>query len=110
RQVLQDALLDAVVRGVRTGQRAADETPAPTGPRLAATDPAVTLATLRDALVGRQRVWIGYVDAGGRTERRVVEPLSVEGGRVTAFDHGLDEVRDFSVHRITGVAPADEPA
>ena len=75
-----------------------------------ATDPSVTLATLRDAVAGRQRVWIGYVDAAGRVERRIVEPLSVDGGRVTAFDHGSEEVRTFSVHRVTGVAAADEPA
>jgi predicted DNA-binding transcriptional regulator YafY len=55
-------------------------------------------------------VWIGYADASGRVDRRVVEPLTVDGGRVTAFDHATDEVRDFSVHRVTGVALADEPA
>ncbi len=108
------ALLEAVVRTLRLGQTEHDEqrlrAAAVRGPALAATDPSVTLATLREAAARRQRVWIGYVDGAGRVERRVVEPLSVEGGRVTAFDTGSDEVRSFSVHRVTGVAAADEPA
>jgi hypothetical protein len=105
-----DALLAAVVRALRLGQRSADEEPPRVGPRLAPTDPSVTLATLREAVAGRQRVWIGYVDGSGRVDRRVVEPLTVDGGRVTAFDHTTDEVRDFSVHRVTGVALAEDPA
>ena len=109
-----EVLLEAVVRTLRVGQIEHDEQRTRAalrpGPVLMATDPSVTLATLRDAVAGRQRVWIGYVDATGRVERRVVEPLSVDGGRVTAFDHGTEEVRTFSVHRVTGVATADEPA
>jgi hypothetical protein len=102
--------LEAVVRGLRDGQRESDDEErraATRGPRLPVTDPSVTLATLREAAVTRSRVWIGYTDATGRAERRVIEPLTVEGGRVTAFDHGTDGVRGFSVHRITGVAPVD---
>lgn len=107
------ALLEAVVRSLRVGQDHHDDqrtrAAAQVGPSLAVTDPSVTLATLREAAAGRQRVWIGYVDGTGRVERRVIEPLRVEGGRVTAFDHATDEVRAFSVHRVTGVAAAVEP-
>lgn len=105
------ALLEAVVRGLRTGQEQHDDqrtrAAAQVGPALAVTDPSVTLATLREAAAGHQRVWIGYVDGTGLVERRLIEPLRVEGGRVTAFDHAADEVRSFSVHRVTGVAAAD---
>ena len=52
----------------------------------------------------RRQVWIGYVDVQGRATSRVVEPRSVEGGYVTAYDHLRQEDRTFSVHRITGVA------
>jgi predicted DNA-binding transcriptional regulator YafY len=34
----------------------------------------------------------------------VIEPVRVEGGFVTAYDHGADRVRTFAVHRITGAA------
>ncbi|HVN13982.1 MAG TPA: helicase-associated domain-containing protein [Kineosporiaceae bacterium] len=74
-------------------------------PPLAATDPTAALALLRDAASARRPVWIGYTDTGGHVARRLVEPLSVEGGRITAFDRGSEEVRTFSVHRVTGVAP-----
>jgi hypothetical protein len=110
------AYLEAVVRALRTGQAETDDQELRAqsrGPRLPVTDPSVTLAMLRDAAAARAKVWIGYADATGRTERRVIEPLTVDGGRVTAFDHGSDTVRGFSVHRVTGVAPvagADDDA
>jgi Helicase conserved C-terminal domain len=105
------ALLEAVVRSLREGDRAtaADHEHAATqpGPRLGPTDPTSTLAALRDAAADRARVWIGYVDGDGRPVRRVVEPLAIDGGRVRAYDIGSSEVRTFSVHRITGVAPVE---
>ncbi len=101
-----DPLLEAVAKALRTQVEAPRPAAEAGGPRLIPTEPATTLATLRDAVAGRERVWIGYADGNGRVERRVVEPLSVEGGRVTAFDHASDEVRTFSVHRVTGVARA----
>jgi hypothetical protein len=107
------ALLEAVVRSLREGDRsvAADREHAETqaGPRLGPTDPTVTLSALRAAAADRARVWIGYVDGDGRPVRRVVEPLAIEGGRVRAYDIGSSEVRTFSIHRITGVAPIEIP-
>ncbi|MDP9218924.1 MAG: WYL domain-containing protein, partial [Actinomycetota bacterium] len=98
-------------RSLREGDRAtaADHEHAATqpGPRLEPTDPTSTLAALRDAAADRARVWIGYVDGDGRPVRRVVEPLAIDGGRVRAYDIGSSEVRTFSVHRITGVAPVE---
>lgn len=113
-------LLEAVVRMLRAGQLSYEQQlarsargpgpgPGP-GPELTVTDPALTLATLRAAAAARERVWIGYADASGHVERRVVEPFSVEGGRVTVFDHGSEHVRSFSVHRVTAVTRADESA
>jgi predicted DNA-binding transcriptional regulator YafY len=56
-------------------------------------------------------VWIGYVNAEGSASQRVIAPVRVEGGFVTAYDHTADEVRTFPLHRITGVAElADDPA
>jgi len=40
----------------------------------------------------------------------VVQPRSVEGGYVTAYDHLRQEDRTFSVHRITGVAEVEVDA
>ena len=65
------------------------------------------LAFLQDAARAHRQVWIGYVDAQGRSTSRVVEPRAVEGGYVTAHDHLRQEDRTFSIHRITGVAEVD---
>lgn len=82
--------------------------PAGTGPALEPMDPAGVLQVLRDAASDRRPLWIGYVDAGGGTGRRLVEPLTVEAGRVVAFDRLTEEVRTFAVHRVTAVAAAPE--
>jgi hypothetical protein len=72
--------------------------------------PADTLAFLQDAARSRRQVWLGYVDAQGRATSRVVEPRSVEGGWVAAWDHLRQEDRTFALHRITGVADVEAPA
>ena len=66
------------------------------------------LAFLQDAARQGRQVWVGYVDAQGRSTSRVVEPRSVDGGYVTAYDHLRREDRTFSIHRITGVADLEE--
>jgi predicted DNA-binding transcriptional regulator YafY len=52
-------------------------------------------------------VWLGYVDAQGRSTSRVVEPRGVEGGFITAWDHLRQEDRTFALHRVTGVADVE---
>ena len=66
-----------------------------------------TLAFLQQAARSGQQIWLGYVDAQGRSTSRVVEPRSVEGGYVAAYDHLRQEDRTFSLHRITGVADVE---
>ena len=67
-----------------------------------------TLAFLQQAARERRQVWLGYVDAQGRSTSRVIEPRGVEGGYVTAWDHLRQEDRTFALHRITGVAHLDD--
>ncbi|WP_370092813.1 helicase-associated domain-containing protein [Streptacidiphilus sp. MAP12-20] len=107
------ALLSAAVKAIRAGDRAATvphrgaETPGGPLPRTPASE---TLATLQTAVLTGDAVWIGYVNAEGSASQRVIEPVRVEGGFVTAFDQFHEEMRTFSLHRITGVAElaADE--
>ena len=74
----------------------------------AAQHPAESLLILQQAVVDETRLWIGYVNAEGRASQRVIAPVKVEGGYVTAYDHAGDEVRTFALHRITGVAELAE--
>ncbi|MEW2117203.1 helicase C-terminal domain-containing protein [Streptomyces sp. NPDC005474] len=102
-------LLSAAIRAIRAGDLASTaprrptETPAADGD-LPRTGPAETLATMQAAVMTGEAVWIGYVNAEGAASQRVIAPIRVEGGFVTAYDHTADEVRTYPLHRITGVA------
>jgi hypothetical protein len=77
-------------------------------PALVPMDPAGALAVLRDALAARQDVWIGYLEDAGRPVRHIVEPLSVEAGRVRALERQTGRIRSYSVHRVIAVAPVEK--
>jgi len=96
---------EAVVRGVRAGDRAASMTPAhrlvANGTRASGV---ATIAVLQQAARSRRSVWIGYVDAQGVASQRVVDPVSVGAGVLEGFDSAAGELRRFALHRITSVA------
>src|SRR6185436_15888963 len=103
-------LLAAAIRAVRAGDLAST-TPRKQGDRpplssgeLPRTGAAETLATMQAAVLTGEALWIGYVNAEGAASQRVIAPVRVEGGFVTAYDHTADEVRTYPLHRITGVA------
>lgn len=103
------ALLSAAVRAVRAGDTAAravhkDAPDTASAGSLPRTTSAETLATVQAAAMTGSEVWIGYVNADGAASQRVIAPVKVEGGFVTAYDHTADEVRTYPLHRITGVA------
>ncbi|MFI6462791.1 helicase-associated domain-containing protein [Streptomyces sp. NPDC050538] len=105
------ALLSAAIRAIRAGDRASTTplktTPSPNGD-LPRTSSAETLATMQAAVLTGDTVWIGYVNAEGSASQRVIAPIRVEGGFVTAYDHTADEVRTYPLHRVTGVAELAE--
>ncbi|WP_035846451.1 helicase-associated domain-containing protein [Kitasatospora azatica] len=109
-----DVLLGAAVKAIRAGDHAAtavrrETVPGPAAarqlPRTAAAD---TLAALQTAVLLGERMWIGYINAEGLASQRVIDPVKVEGGYVTAFDHHAEKLNTFALHRITGVAELDE--
>jgi hypothetical protein len=102
RRVRESARVAQVVTAIRSGDRAA--TSRPLAPA-ASLSPGGALAVLREAVETGTPVLIGYVDNHGSSSERIVDPLSVEGGRLTAHDHRSDDVRTFAVHRITTVRP-----
>ena len=111
-------LLGAAIRAIRAGDLASTTPHKPTasaapgrGGTLPRTTSAETLATMQAAVLTGDTLWIGYVNAEGSASQRVIAPIKVEGGFVTAYDHTADEVRTYPLHRVTGVAElADEQA
>lgn len=111
-------LLGAAIRAIRAGDLASTTPHKPTASAapgrngtLPRTTSAETLATMQAAVLTGDTLWIGYVNAEGSASQRVIAPIKVEGGFVTAYDHTADEVRTYPLHRVTGVAElADEQA
>ena len=68
---------------------------------------AETLAVLRNAADNGASVWLGYVDNDGVSAERVVDPVTINGGQLTAYDHRSEDLRGFAVHRITAVRSVD---
>jgi hypothetical protein len=71
-------------------------------------DPAVAILELQQAARDQTSVVIGYVDPAGVATQRVVAPINVRGGQLTAYDPASGRVRDFAIHRVTSVVSADE--
>ena len=65
---------------------------------------------LREAAQARASVWVEMVGPDGTSQRRLVRPLKVEGGRLRALDPQREAELTVAVHRIAGVEPADTPA
>jgi hypothetical protein len=98
-----EARLAQVVTAIRAGDRVAAAR-TPSSPELT---PIGSLAALRDAVESGRTVLIGYVDNQGVSTERIVDPVRVDGGWLTARDHRADDVRQFAVHRIRTVNPVD---
>jgi XPB/Ssl2-like helicase family protein/WYL domain-containing protein len=101
------ARVAATVTAVRAGDRAAASRPEAAVRTAEPTTPAATLAVLREAVETRDSVWLGYVDNDGSTVERVVDPVTVDAGWLSAYDHRTTDVQSFAVHRITAVRAVD---
>ena len=92
-----------VAAAVRTGDRLTSSRPA--GP-VETLSPSGSLAALREAIETGTAVLIGYLDNHGVQSVRLVEPIRVEGGQLTAYDVRSDDTRRFAIHRVTSVRDA----
>ena len=70
-------------------------------------DPAVAISELQQAAHHQESVVIGYVDPAGVATQRVVAPINVRGGQLTAYDPASGRVREFAIHRVTSVVSAE---
>ena len=102
-----EATLEACVRAIRAGDRGLEHRPAGVSPGLRASASTEVMDALARAIDSGVSVWIGYVDHHGTTTERVVDPIAIEAGWLSAFDHRSEQVRTFAVHRIGAVAPLE---
>jgi hypothetical protein len=70
-------------------------------------DPAVAITQLQQAAHQQSSVVIGYVDPAGVATQRVVAPINIRGGQLTAYDPASGRVREFAIHRVTSVVAAE---
>jgi hypothetical protein len=49
---------------------------------------------------------ISYADTNGGVTNRIIAPISISLGTLTARDHVTGELTQFRIPRINGVAPA----
>jgi hypothetical protein len=66
------------------------------------------MATLQQAMRDQARVWVGYVDAQGATNAKLVRPVSMGGGFLRAEDDRTDMLHTFALHRITSAVVDEE--
>jgi len=99
------ARISATVNAIRAGDQAMASRPSDNdSARLSRGGPMSTMALLRESVETKGTVWIGYLDNHGSTVEKIVDPVKVEGGWLTAYDHRSGDVRSFAIHRITAVA------
>lgn len=103
-----EAVLGAAVRALRAGDRSTSARPANATPgNLGRGTTTQAIAELRAAMDNATTVWIGYVDEHGSTTERLIDPIRLDSGWLSAFDHRSSTVRSFAVHRISAVGPVD---
>ncbi|MEV6965789.1 helicase-associated domain-containing protein [Hamadaea sp. NPDC051192] len=63
------------------------------------------LAVLQQAVRDKARVWVGYVDAHGTTNSRLVRPVSIGAGYLRAEDERTQTIHTFALSRVTAAVP-----
>lgn len=94
--------LESIIRHIRAGDEAATARRSDRATR-SGSDTAATMSLLAEATRERRRVWIGFVDAHGTANQRVVTPVRVGGGVL----EGAGDER-YPLHRITSAAVVED--
>jgi predicted DNA-binding transcriptional regulator YafY len=92
-----------VVAAIRAGDQIAGERPERLTPA-----PAETIGVLGTAAESNVRTWISYVDHNGMASERIVEPVRVADGWLTAYEDDADQPRTFALHRIAAARIIEE--
>ena len=97
----KEAVVLSAVKAVKTGDRSRKVEPIVPG-----TSANETLSLINQYIEEQSSLMIAYADTNGGVINRIIQPLSISLGTLTARDHVTGELTQFRIPRITGVAPA----
>jgi hypothetical protein len=97
----KEAVVLSAVKAVKTGDRSRKVQPIVPG-----TSANETLSLLNQYIEEQSSLMIAYADTNGGVTNRIIQPVSISLGTLTARDHVTGELTQFRIPRITGVAPA----
>ena len=97
----KDAIVIAAVKTIRAGERSKKVEPIIPG-----TSSNETLALINQYINEGKSLIISYADNNGGVSNRIIEPISISLGTLTARDETSDEILQFRIPRINGVAPS----
>jgi hypothetical protein len=97
----KDAIVLSAVKTIRAGERSRKVEPI-----VAGTSSNETLALINQYISEGKTLIISYADNNGGVSNRIIDPISISLGTLTARDEASDEIVQFRIPRINGVAPA----
>ena len=97
----KDAIVTAAVKTIRAGERSKKVESIIPG-----TSSNETLALINQYINEGKSLIISYADNNGGVSNRIIEPISISLGTLTARDETSDEILQFRIPRINGVAPS----
>ena len=97
----KDAIVLSAVKTIRAGERSRKVEPI-----VAGTSSNETLALINQYISEGKTLMISYADNNGGVSNRIIDPISISLGTLTARDEASDEIVQFRIPRINGVAPA----
>ena len=97
----KDAIVTAAVKTIRAGERSKKVDPIIPG-----TSSNETLALINQYINEGKSLIISYADNNGGVSNRIIEPISISLGTLTARDETSDEILQLRIPRINGVAPS----
>ena len=97
----KDAIVTAAVKTIRAGERSKKVEPIIPG-----TSSNETLVLINQYINEGKSLIISYADNNGGVSNRIIEPISISLGTLTARDETSDEILQFRIPRINGVAPS----
>ena len=97
----KEVIVTSAVKSIRTGERSRKVEPIVPG-----TSSNETLALINQYITEGKTLMISYADNNGGVSNRIIDPISISLGTLTARDEASNEIVQFRIPRINGVAPA----